>query len=545
MGQWMSATIVSVADTATYRDLKAEADYNSTEGVDDWTNDFSTSGDFPGNVTKVDKDISIPYGGGSQLIHSKTLRVYKTYGATQGVYFAAWIKGINYWGGAQVYDNANYTVPARAYTDPSAPGTPSISSITQTTATASWGDPSDWGGDNSSDFQIQKARNSSFTSSLGEATVYNTNSRGLTGMGPNETWYVRVRAKNAAGYGPWSSTRSFKTDVGQPSRPGQPAASSVGDSSATLGWGDPSDWGGNNTSDFKLQIDGNSSFSSPSTITVYNTNSRTVSGLASYSTYYARVLAFNAAGNGPWSYTRSFRTLAGFPSAPRSPASSGVGASSATLAWTAPSDWGGNNTGDYRLYVSTNSNMSGATGYTVYNLRTKGLTGLAPGTTYYWRVQAFNARGNGDYTSISSFSTKSTPLTAPRSLTVTDSGPVGAAFSWVQPTDWGAEDSDDYNFAIRKVGDPSFTHYNVTNSTTFDLPFTLDPNADYEWTVRAVNSYGNGPYASPYPTFTSSAPPAFVKVAGTWRSVSAMFVKVAGSWRPVVRTWVKVAGTWR
>jgi hypothetical protein len=36
-----------------------------------------------------------------------------------------------------------------------------------------------------------------------------------------------------------------------------------------------------------------------------------------------------------------------------------------------------------------------------------------------------------------------------------------------------------------------------------------------------------------------------VRVAGTWRKVSAVHVRVAGSWRACKEVWVKVSGTWQ
>jgi len=126
MGQSMDALFDIVTDTDTYMRIRARARYNSTGAVDDSVNDFTATGDMPGNVTNVDKDISIPYGGGSQILHDVSLTVDKTYGATQRIDFAASISGINYWGSGKVIDSWFYTVPARAYTAPSAPGTPSV-----------------------------------------------------------------------------------------------------------------------------------------------------------------------------------------------------------------------------------------------------------------------------------------------------------------------------------------------------------------------------------------------------------------------------------
>lgn len=78
---------------------------------------------------------------------------------------------------------------------PTAPGTPSASSISATGFTASWSAPSDFGGGSLSSYIVQIATNSSFSSGLSTYTTTST-SYAFSGLSPSTTYYVRVYAGN-------------------------------------------------------------------------------------------------------------------------------------------------------------------------------------------------------------------------------------------------------------------------------------------------------------------------------------------------------------
>ncbi len=63
----------------------------------------------------------------------------------------------------------------------------------------------------------------------------------------------------------------------------------------------------------------------------------------------------------------------------------------ATVAWTTPSDNGQSAITGYRVYYSTASNMAGASFVDVGVVNSTVITGLTPGTTYYFTVSAKNA----------------------------------------------------------------------------------------------------------------------------------------------------------
>jgi hypothetical protein len=91
------------------------------------------------------------------------------------------------------------------------------------------------------------------------------------------------------------------------------------------------------------------------------------------------------------------------PSAPGTPTITSTTASSATISWTAPADNGGTAVTGYKVQYSTdaaNWNTFTEGSYSTTPATTATVTGLKPGTTYYFRVAAKNAviPGYGDAT---------------------------------------------------------------------------------------------------------------------------------------------------
>jgi len=98
---------------------------------------------------------------------------------------------------------------------PSQPVAPSVGSITQDSASATWSAPSS-GGSTITSYDIQIATNSDFTAGLVTTNV-TTLSKNFTELTPGTNYWVRVRANNAIGSGPYSTATAFTTVSGKPS----------------------------------------------------------------------------------------------------------------------------------------------------------------------------------------------------------------------------------------------------------------------------------------------------------------------------------------
>lgn len=155
------------------------------------------------------------------------------------------------------------------------------------------------------------------------------------------------------------------------------------------------------------------------------TNSITVTvGTVSNNVY---VNAINACGTGygPYQYV----TVNPIPSAPgtagpNSPSCTGF---TAQWAWTA-------NATKYYLDVSTNSGfstfVSGYNNLDVGNVTNYSLTGLNPGTTYYYRVRAYSNCGTSASSSTMNYATTAIPTTAPTVSAATNIGCDFATLNW-------------------------------------------------------------------------------------------------------------------
>lgn len=130
----------------------------------------------------------------------------------------------------------------------------------------------------------------------------------------------------------------------------------------------------------------------------------TATGLSPATTYQFASRAHNGVGWSAWSYSSNFTTGATVPSAPTALASNTVAQTTANVTWTAPYD-GGSAITSYTVQIATDAGFSQNLQTLSYSGSPAALTGLTPGTLYYYRVRANNAVGNGAYTSAQQFTT--------------------------------------------------------------------------------------------------------------------------------------------
>ena len=163
----------------------------------------------------------------------------------------------------------------------------------------------------------------------------------------------------------------------------------------------------------------------------------------------------------------------------------------------------------YRLQVDNNSDFSSP----FYNqagltATEQAVSGLANGTTYYWRVNASNASGTSAYSSIWSFATlpaiPSPPILA---------SPANGAIN--QPTsltlDWNASTgATSYRLQVDNNSDFSSPYYNQAGLTATEQAVSgLANGTTYHWRVNATNSGGTSAYSSvwSFTTATGITPP--------------------------------------
>lgn len=232
-----------------------------------------------------------------------------------------------------------------------------------------------------------------------------------TGLNSNTTYYYYVTAyNNASGLASSSNTASATTMASGPtSPPSTPTgfhSSAQSSSSITLLWDDV-------TTETGYRLERSTSPSSGYTVIANSLAANTImytdTGRASSTTYYYRLVAFNAVGNSGVATTSATTTAGNQPTVPASPSNVGVSnitATGARMTWT---DNANNETGfeigTCNGLVATTSDgrrscVPGPSGggfnmaYQVAaNVTSYNFTGLNPSTSYAYYIRAFNSAG--------------------------------------------------------------------------------------------------------------------------------------------------------
>ena len=198
--------------------------------------------------------------------------------------------------------------------------------------------------------------------------------------------------------GPTSFPHAIKR-AAEPDKPTTPVISNIGRTSVHVTFSDGDNNGDAITS---RQIAYSTNSGTPAATTSYpvvsSDRSTTITGLAAETTYYFWARTRNSEGYSAWSGRATARTL-NVPDAPSAPLLAGVRMQSVDVAFSAPSGNGSSITG-YQIGYGTSATTPATT---VAATSPQIVTGLTPGTTYYFFVRARNAVGWG-------------PWSAPRSI---------------------------------------------------------------------------------------------------------------------------------
>ncbi len=193
--------------------------------------------------------------------------------------------------------------------------------------------------------------------------------------------------------------------------PGSPSGLTVtaGHSLVTLSWTAPASDGGSALTRYRVYDGTTAGFQDGTAATTSTGTSATVTRLTDGTTYYFRVAAVNAVGEGPASAEASAVVPAVTSSgSPRSSASlttseftaptgltAAAGDTQVHLSWTAPVSDGGSPVTSYNVYRATVPGFQASALVTSTTGTSATVTGLINGVTYYFRVAAVNAAPQG------------------------------------------------------------------------------------------------------------------------------------------------------
>jgi len=317
--------------------------------------------------------------------------------------------------------NVSPTRTASAFTTldgsaPTQPGTVTISAITATTATATWGASTDNVAVTAYDYRL----NAGAWQPLGNVTTVN-----LSGLTQATVYTFEVRARDAQGNVSVVRTApNFSTpDVTAPTQPGAVTISLVTATTARASWGASTDNVAVTAYDYRLN---GGAWNPLGNVTLVD-----LTGLAQVTSYTFEVRARDAAGNPSTVRTASaFTTLDGTaPTQPGVVTISAIGGTTATASWGASSD--------NVAVTGYNYRLNGGGWADAGNVTTLNLTGLAQATTYTFEVQARDAAGNVSVVrTASNFQTLDlTAPTQPASISMDSVSAFSALVSWGPSSD--------------------------------------------------------------------------------------------------------------
>jgi len=337
-------------------------------------------------------------------------------------------------------------------------------------------------------YALQVSTSSEFSDSVVFIKGIDTTNYLVTALGNDSTYYWRVNATNIGGTSDWSEVWDFRTIPEMPAIPilESPDSASVNQEiSLLLSW-----FKAARADSYSLQV---SPFSNFNKLVVnqseINSTNFSVSGLENSTEYFWRVNASKNAAKGvvmtsDWSTVWNFTTLPEVPDAPflEYPDIGLVDLDTALVM-----SWSNTERADsYRLQVSADPQFNS----TVIDLDTLTSTffpvsELEHETTYYWRVNAANVAGSGEWSDVWNFTTIIEKPEVPVLLSPADSSinqPITLPFSWMD-----TERAENYTFQVSTTPDFSNVFWGEVTANTDIIANGLRNNTKYYWRVNAIN----------------------------------------------------------
>ena len=213
------------------------------------------------------------------------------------------------------------------------------------------------------------------------------------------------------------------------------------------------------------------------------------SGLTQNTKYFYRVRAFNRDGASEYSFAVSGTTLALLPAAPANLSATAVSSSRIDLAWQ---DNANNETG-YRIERKTaqSGSVYQQVAQVAANVTVFASTGINANTKYFYRVRAFNAGGQSDYSNEASTTTLPKAPAAPGNLAATTVSNTKINLTWLD------QSTNEDSFKIERGSTGAYKQIAVLRANTKSFAdTTLTANTAYFYRVRAFNAGGHSDYSN-------------------------------------------------
>ena len=331
------------------------------------------------------------------------------------------------------------------------------------------------------------------------------------GLAQNATLEYRLRACNQGGCSEWSVSQPVT--VGLNAVPTAPVLSAevISASTVSLSW-TQADGGSEGISRYRMEYAGDDGLWTWFSDFWPDSNRRFLDEYLSHGeTRHYRIRASNSNGDGPWSEVVTRTTIADAPTAPRELVATRVSDHQIDLRWEAPEERADNGvtyrierideyrTGDddWEDWSELWETAGSATGLFFSD------TSLYPGTTYYYRVVAINAAGQGPYseqrqgTTTGDIPWKPAPPTVMRFINI---GKGQATIAWEEPHTDNGRPVLYYQYQVKGHGqdcagwESEILRTQKKQASINNLPTC---NGKYGFQVRAVNRIGASDWAYP------------------------------------------------
>jgi len=290
------------------------------------------------------------------------------------------------------------------HTVPDKPPTPSVGSITSTSAQVNTTDPAYVGaGVTGRETQVREGTTVVATSTSADPT-FNSLLR-------SKNYTVRYRVRNAVGWSEWSNNKAFQTPGTPPSAPAGYTVTEIAATTVKVTTGTIADNGGAVPSQIRVKVSTTASdMGLVDTITQEQWAPIVIPGLSENTNYYVAEAAFNTAIGGGWGEYGPwvpFSTINTVPTPPQNLDVDDITETTATATWVAPDDLNGSVISYYVLLVADDPALT-------QNLRTinvgsgtsQVIDNLTGAKSYYVRVYSMTNNGRGSISGLVSFTTE-------------------------------------------------------------------------------------------------------------------------------------------
>lgn len=480
-------TVTAPADEATDVSVTPMLEWDPATGADSYKVQVSEQSDF--SSTAIDSSTT-----GTSFIIGSPLATGSTF------YWR--IKAVNAGGESDWSAGTSFTT---VVVEPDLPGAVTVTGPVDESTGLSLTPDFSWEAEEFADsYNFQLATDESFSTIVVDSVGISGTAFAVTEDLDNLTEYFwRVRGQNSDGTGSWSAVQSFTTIIEVPAvvALSTPADEAVDVSTTpSLSWGES-----DRAAEYTVQLSASSDFSTNLVDSVVTSASFDVeTTLENDSTYFWRVLAANDGGQAEWSATWSFTTVVDVPamvtlSGPANEAS-GV-TTTPTLSWTEVSG-----AAEYTVQFSTSDDFEDVDNVieeTTSETSIEVSEELDNMTQYYWRVQAINAGGAGEWSSTWSFTTI---VAAPEAVSLLAPANDGELITVEPEFSWAAtQNASEYTFqlsASNSFETPLVDSTFASSDTSFTLAEALDYDTEYFWRVQATNDGGTGDWSATF-SFTT------------------------------------------